>query len=62
MTAPECPAAAHSAEIVRLADYEQRSRAPDAVSPRDPAESAVIIILPMVRVERYAEPKHEDTR
>ena len=36
------------AQIIRFADYEQRSKNPDAVSPRNPADSAVVIILPQV--------------
>lgn len=37
------------AEIIRFADYEQRSKNPDAISPRNPADSAIVIILPVVR-------------
>ena len=37
------------AEIIRFADYEQRSKTPDAISPRNPADSAIVIILPVVR-------------
>jgi hypothetical protein len=35
--------------VIRFDDYERKSRNPDAVSPRNPADSAVIIILPMIR-------------
>lgn len=34
-------------KVIRLCDYERRSRNPDAVSPRDPADAAQIIILPV---------------
>lgn len=34
-------------EIVRFADYEKRSRNPDACGPRDPCEAAIIIIMPV---------------
>ena len=40
-------------KVVRFADYEQRSRQPDAAHPRDPAEPCIIIILPVIRVERF---------
>jgi hypothetical protein len=40
-------------DVIRIADYERRD--PDAVSPRDPADSAIIIILPVVRIERFGE-------
>ena len=40
-------------KVIRFRDYEKRSRHADAVD-RDPAESAVIIILPIIRIERYA--------
>jgi hypothetical protein len=43
-----------SDNVVRIADYERRSREPDAVSPRDPVDAAVIV-LPVVRVDRAAE-------
>ena len=29
-----------SENVVRIADYERRSRDPDAVAPRDPSDSA----------------------
>jgi hypothetical protein len=38
-----------SENVVRLADYERKSRDCDAISPRDPADSALIIILPVIR-------------
>jgi hypothetical protein len=38
-----------SENVIRFADYERRSREPDAVSPRDPADSAIVIILPVIR-------------
>ena len=38
--------------VVRIIDFERRSREPDAVPVRDPSE-ATIIVLPTVRVERY---------
>ena len=34
--------------VIRFPDVEHRSRNPDAV-PRDPADSALIIILPVIR-------------
>lgn len=41
-----------SDDIIRISDYERRSREPDAVSPRDPADAAVIAFpKPMVRHE-----------
>lgn len=44
------------AKIIRFADYEQKSRNPDAVSPRDPSDSALIIILPQVISRPIPEP------
>lgn len=39
--------------VVRIIDYEKRSREPDALGPRDPTEAdAVIIFLPVIRIER----------
>ena len=40
-----------TAQVIRFRDYE-RHRDPDAVD-RDPSESAVVIILPVVRVDHY---------
>ena len=40
--------------IIRISDYDRRSRNPDAVSPRDPAD-ADVIVLPVVRIERGAD-------
>lgn len=40
-------------EVVRLCDYEKRSREPDAEALRDPADTAVIIVMPIIRVERF---------
>ena len=34
--------------VIRIADYERRSRNPDAATPRYPAD-ADVIILPMIR-------------
>jgi hypothetical protein len=49
--------------VLRISDFERRSREPDAVSPRDPSDSAVIIVLPVIRVERYDEsPKKGESR
>lgn len=45
-----------TARIVRYPDPERRSRNADAVH-RDPGDSAIIIVLPIIRIERYAEPK-----
>lgn len=39
-------------KVVRFADHERRSREPDAGPLRD-RSSAVIIILPVVRIERH---------
>jgi hypothetical protein len=36
-------------KVVRFADYEQRSRQPDAGHPRDPAEPCIIVVLPYDR-------------
>ncbi len=38
--------------VIRIADYERRSRDPDAHPCRDPS-SATIIILPVVKIEPY---------
>jgi hypothetical protein len=40
------------AEIIRFSDYERKSRNADAVE-RDPADTAIIIVLPVIRIERY---------
>ena len=40
-------------KVVRFPDPEKRSRNADAVH-RDPDDSAIIIVLPIIRVERYA--------
>jgi hypothetical protein len=40
-----------SENVVRFADYERRSLNPDACEPRNPSDAAVIIILPIIRVE-----------
>lgn len=37
------------ADVVRICDFERKSRNPYSVSPRDPCE-ADIIIMPMIRV------------
>jgi hypothetical protein len=39
--------------VIRFPDPERRSRDADAVEVRDPSESAIIIILPIIRVERF---------
>ena len=39
--------------VIRFPDPERRSRDADALGPRDPYDSAVIIILPTVRIERF---------
>ena len=41
--------------VVRFADYERRSRDPDAHAERRDPSSATIIILPTVKVEQYGE-------
>jgi len=41
-----------SADIIRISDFDRKSKAADAASPRDPAD-ADVIVLPVVRVERY---------
>jgi hypothetical protein len=43
-------------QVIRFADYEQKSRNPDAVSPRNPADSAIVIILPVIRQFNPKEP------
>lgn len=45
-----------SENVVRFADYEQKSRNADAVSPRNPVDSAVVIILPVIRRFNPTEP------
>lgn len=35
-------------EIIRIADYERRSKNPDSAQPRDPVD-ADVIILPVIR-------------
>ncbi|MGD0421527.1 MAG: hypothetical protein ABSA68_18420 [Xanthobacteraceae bacterium] len=35
--------------VIRLADYERKSRNPDAVPLRNPADSAIIVVLPVIR-------------
>lgn len=47
-------------KILRFSDYERRSRNPDAVPLRDPAD-ADVIMLPVVRIERSA-PREPDMR
>ena len=42
-------------KVIRLPDIERKSRHADAID-RDPAESALIIILPVIRIERFNEP------
>jgi hypothetical protein len=42
-------------KVVRFSDYEKRSRDPHAVSPRNPSDTAVIVVLPVVRTERYVD-------
>jgi hypothetical protein len=39
-------------KVLRFSDYDRKSREPDSLGPRDPCDSAVIIILPVVRIER----------
>ena len=38
-------------KVIRFPDPDRRSREPDAIL-RNPSESALIIILPIVRIER----------
>ena len=40
-------------KVIRFADYDERSRNPGAEGPREEHERGVIIILPVIRVERY---------
>lgn len=42
-------------KVVRYLDPERKSKHADAVD-RDLADSAIIIVLPIIRIERYAEP------
>jgi hypothetical protein len=42
--------------VVRFADYEKRSKQPDAAQPRDPAD-ADVIVLPVIRIERPRQPE-----
>lgn len=48
--------------VIRFADYERRSQDADAVGPRDPCESAVIIILPVVRIEKFVDDGYDERR
>jgi len=41
-----------SDNIIRLADYERKSRNPDVIPLRNPADSAIVVVLPVIRVER----------
>ena len=45
-----------SENVVRFCDFDKRSKQPDAAQPRDPCE-ADVIVLPVIRIERVAEPK-----
>lgn len=40
-----------AAEIIRFCDYDQLREADACAAQRDPSRSAIIIILPVVRVE-----------
>jgi hypothetical protein len=42
-------------KVIRFADWERKSRNPDAMQPRDPCE-ATVIILPVIRIERPLSP------
>lgn len=37
--------------VIRFCDYQKRFTSTDACEPRDPADTAVIIVLPVVRSE-----------
>ena len=50
-----------TAEVIRFSDYEKKSRNPDAAGPRGDPEPAIIIVLPMIRVEREPEPTPNPT-
>jgi len=50
-----------SVKIVRYPDPERKSRNADSVD-RDLADSAIIIVLPIIRIERYTEPKPRGRR
>lgn len=40
--------------VIRFCDYERKSQEPDAaIEERDPGASAVIVILPVIRIERH---------
>jgi hypothetical protein len=40
-------------KVVRFADFERKSRNADAqADQRDPADTAVVIVLPVIRIER----------
>lgn len=43
-------------KIIRLPDPERRSRKPDAVM-RPDDEPCIIIVLPIIRIERFSDPK-----
>lgn len=38
-------------KVLRFCDYQKRFTSADACEPRDPADTAVIIILPLIRVQ-----------
>jgi hypothetical protein len=42
-------------DVVRICDYERRSREPDAEAPRNPVECDVIILSPRRRFRFYNE-------
>jgi hypothetical protein len=46
-------------KVIRLIDFERRSREPDAAQPRNPAD-AEVIVLPVVR--RFNAPAADDHR
>ena len=41
-----------SETVIRICDYERRSRNADACAPRDPCD-ADVIALPVIRIERH---------
>jgi hypothetical protein len=50
-------------KVIRFADFERKSRNADAqAGQRDPADTAVIIILPIIRIERLVVEKPKRRR
>jgi len=48
------------ADIIRIQDYERKSKSPDAAQPRDPAD-ADVIVLPLIRRLNAPDPDRYET-